>query len=625
MVVILPPFALLMWALFKRGFGWRQAFLLASASWGLLLVVITELLSLCNGLTDDLLALAWLGVAAGIYTTLFVFLKPTVACKQASRFSFAPSFALLFPIIAILAILALVDLVAPPNNFDSMTYHMARVVHWMQNHNVYHYPTHIERQLHQNPGAEFIILHLQILSGGDRYANLVQWFAMVGSVIGVSLIAAQLRASVHVQIFAAALCCSIPMGILQACNTQNDYVIGFWLVCLVSFILTANEETGGRRWLYVLAVGAALGLAVLTKGTAYCYAPPLALWFCVNQVRRFRWSAAGPFIATMAIALALNCGHYYRNIELYGSPIGSGLGGIGNRYKYTNDVHGPKVVISNLIRNTLTDLAIPPMSVSNTIKNAGLWTLGVLGIDPQDPRTTVTGNYLLVPGSAWNDENFAANPIHVVLILLTLPTLILGSWPEKRPIRVYAASLVAGYLILCWLLRYQYWCNRLHLTLIVLWTPLIALAMDRACRKWVLHAISWLLLASVIPVIITNIQHPLIGPMNIFTMPRQSQYDMKGPEVEAFNAGFAKKLQQYEYTRVGLIVGWNTHEYPLWMLLWKNNPDIRIEHISVKNPSARKAVSPGVAPFDPQALFGLDQELGIAKYQFRQPSTQPTQ
>lgn len=96
-----------------------------------------------------------------------------------------------------------------------MTYHMSRVVHWIQNRSIAHYPTHITRQLHQSPWTEYAILHFQILSGSDRFANLIQWFSMVGATLGVSLIAKQMGADLRGQFFAAVFSITIPMGILQ--------------------------------------------------------------------------------------------------------------------------------------------------------------------------------------------------------------------------------------------------------------------------------------------------------------------------------------------------------------------------------------------------------------------------
>ena len=104
---------------------------------------------------------------------------------------------------------------------------MAQVRHWIQQQSVAHYPTHITRQLFSNPWAEFTIAHLFLLTGTDRLANSVQWFSMVGSLIAVSLIAARLGADKRGEVLAAVVAATIPMGILQASSTQNDYVTAF--------------------------------------------------------------------------------------------------------------------------------------------------------------------------------------------------------------------------------------------------------------------------------------------------------------------------------------------------------------------------------------------------------------
>jgi hypothetical protein len=84
-----------------------------------------------------------------------------------------------------------------------MSYRLARIVHWIQNPSVTYYPTSYLPQLYQKPWSEFTIMHFQILSGSDRFANLAKWFSMVGSIIGVSLIAKQLDADLRGRVFSA--------------------------------------------------------------------------------------------------------------------------------------------------------------------------------------------------------------------------------------------------------------------------------------------------------------------------------------------------------------------------------------------------------------------------------------
>src|SRR5207249_2498683 len=213
----------------------------------------------------------------------------------------------------------LIALIAPPNNWDSMTYHMSRVAHWIQNRSVDFYPTSIPRQLYQNPWAEFVIMNLQALSGGDRFANLVQWYSMLGSIVGVTVIAKQLGADPRGQIFAAVIAATIPEGILQASSTQNDYVESFWILCLSHYVIRLNTKPN-----LASSIGAAssLGLAILTKATAYVWAFPFLLWLFLSGLKTWRWKLAKVAIVIALIAVAINVDHYARNFKLYGSLIG---------------------------------------------------------------------------------------------------------------------------------------------------------------------------------------------------------------------------------------------------------------------------------------------------------------
>lgn len=246
MLAILPLLSLILLSIIfaQREPCLRKAILSALLIVGIFIVATTEILSLVYWLNFVAVLLAWSSFNLGLLVTIIcqkyyrgiitaltkaIYLLP----QQLSWFLAS----LLLGIISILAIVGIIALVAPPNTWDSMTYHMSRVVHWIQNGGVAHYPTYNLPQLFHPPFAEFGITHLHILSNSDRLANLVQWFSAVGSAIGVSLIAKELNADRRRQVFAVVFAATIPMAILQASSSQNDYVVTFWLVCLAYYIL----------------------------------------------------------------------------------------------------------------------------------------------------------------------------------------------------------------------------------------------------------------------------------------------------------------------------------------------------------------------------------------------------
>jgi hypothetical protein len=333
---------------------------LALIVWGVLVTFITEITSVFRLLTFGSLLLIWLLIDITlicIYSRLYRKNKKkfiNLDFNVTYKWSFCSTLQL-GSLITIVVIIGLTALIAPPNTWDSMTYHMSRVVHWIQNQSVAHYPTSITRQLYLPPWAEYAIAHLQILSNSDRFANLVQWFSLVGSIIGVSLIAKQLYGNLRSQIVSAVVCVTIPIGILQGSSTQNDYVVAFWLVCFVYFSLLAIQSR--INFSHSVLVGISLGLAILTKPTAYIYAFPFFCWLMLSGKKRLGWKLWKPFITIIAIVILINIGHYLRNLELYGSFLGESGG-------YTNQIFGIRVLISNIIRNLALHISTPIGSIA---------------------------------------------------------------------------------------------------------------------------------------------------------------------------------------------------------------------------------------------------------------------
>ena len=332
MLAILPLLSLVLLSIIfgQREYCWRKAILSAFVIVGVFIVATTEILSLVFWLNFVAVLLAWSLFNFGLLVVIVhqkyhqgiiadftkaIYLFP----QQLSWFSVS----LLLGIVGIATIVGTIAVVAPPNTWDSMTYHMSRVVHWIQNGSVAHYPTYNLPQLFHPPFAEFGITHLQILSNSDRFANLIQWFSAVGSGIGVSLIAKELNADRRGQIFAAVFAATIPMGILQASSTQNDYVVTFWLLCLVYYILLSFKT---EKKVYIFwFIGASLGLGILTKSSAYLYGFPFMAWFSLALLwrGRWRWQAWQTIGLTTLLAVILNVGHYWRNFDLFNSFLGT--------------------------------------------------------------------------------------------------------------------------------------------------------------------------------------------------------------------------------------------------------------------------------------------------------------
>ena len=62
----------------------------------------------------------------------------------------------------------------PPNNWDSMTYHLARIAYWLQEQSVLHFDAGTARQLAQPPNGEFLQGWALAVTDSDRFAAVVQ-------------------------------------------------------------------------------------------------------------------------------------------------------------------------------------------------------------------------------------------------------------------------------------------------------------------------------------------------------------------------------------------------------------------------------------------------------------------
>jgi hypothetical protein len=565
--------------------GWRQAALESFVVLGVLLWLFTEALGAVRAITFPALAGAW-GTTSLVLAGLAwkrsgksmrdAISKEGADLRRIWKTSARGDIAALIYMGLSALILALIAMTAAPNTWDSLTYHLSRVMHWQQNRTLDFYPTAIQRQLAFGPLAEMGVLNLQILAGSDRLANFVQYFAMAGCAIGVSLLARRLGGQPRAQLFAALAAMTLPMGVLQATSTQNDYVAALWCVCFTALVLAQMQQEPSTR--LSLLAGAALGLAILTKATAMLFAASFGIWFALSAVRRLKLRAFWPLTNVLGAAIIITCPYSIRNYELYGNPLGMSSGP--ELAGYTNVIHSPPVLASNLLRNLGSQLSSPFGGLNDTIEMLIDKAHRVIGIDVNDPRTSWHKEHFQLIFTTHEDS--AVNPLDAIMILVSGALLL--CFKDSKTIK-YGMSLAAAFMIFSYVLKWQPWQSRLLLTLFVLAMPLVAVVLSRYLPGRQLYVVELLLAAAAVPYLVSNPTRPLVGTNSILLRDRISQYFTYAADHAAPYAQAAETTRDLNCERIGLITDVESPEYLMWATMRVYNSQARLEDILVRNVS----------------------------------------
>lgn len=547
----------------------RDLSLRAITTLGVIVLLSTELLGPLHLLTPAAIWTIWFLTALAAIANVRR-LKPNFKATSPAALT-----ALCLLGITLIAILVgFTALVSPPNSADAMAYHLPRVVYWIQQRSVAFFPTPYYNQITLQPLAEYFMLHLWLLSGGDRLTNLVQFFGFSGSLIAVSLIARELSLPPRAQAFAALFAATLPAGILAASGAKNDYLLALWLAAMTYFALR-------RDWPWAAL---ALGLALATKATAYLFAPPLLLAALLPTNPR---KLLRPVLTLAAGALLLNAPQYWRNIDLSGGPLGFDSAQGDGVFRWRNDHLGWRALTSNAIRHLSDQLGARSDHWNQQVYQTALTLHRTLSLDPNDPSTTWPWTHFDPPRNA-NHEANANNRWHLLLLLLSLPVaLILRS----RRALTHAAALFTGFLVFCFYLKWQPFMSRLELPLFVLSAPLAALLLLAIPHRLAAAALCLFLLNNSRPYLLENWTRPLKGPNSILNTPRDLAYfnDMSQWNNRESYVQSAQQVIQSRCNTIGLDITRNQLEYPFIALVRAQNPAAHFQHTGVTNASARYA------------------------------------
>lgn len=582
---ILP---LVAWALlfsFARTHGrhWRESFVLSLVGWGVLIWTASELQSLMAGLKPIAALVYWLGITGFLLVVVLRAHRRVVGGGSDGSQRTLPirdraASALLLTLAGLSLTVALVAVVCPVMAWDALAYHLPRVFYWVQYGTIEPFPAANHRQLFMAPWPAFAQLQHYLLAGSDRLANLLQWLAMIASAITVSSIAQELGAGRRAQIVASAFALSIPMGVLQGSTSQTDYVVTCWLA-VVAFYVFRRLGTSRFAFLDQLAMGAAVGLAVASKGTAIPIMIPFLAVYVVVELRQDCTASAGwrRVIVVGSVALLLNAPHMIRNDDVFGDPFAPAA----HRQLVNNESFHPRYLISNLTRQAFAHLgtwnenhAVPLIAASDRLHE---W----LSIEDGDPVNSHKGQKLWIPPLS-GSENTSGNPLHLLLYLFCAALLCRHLQRDvARRLVVFGLCLVSSTLLFCVLIKYQHSISRLHLPLFVLATPWAAAILGRYLPTRIVMATGWLLVLAAVPHLVFSEFRPLIGPNSIWRTPREQLQYRWGRSYEPAVKSIAERASKRNVTTLGLVSDGEMLEYHLWHALRDHYDTMpRLENVS---------------------------------------------
>lgn len=479
-----------------------------------------------------------------------------------------------------------------PYNWDSMTYHLPRIFHWLQNGSVEHYATHIDRQVASPVLGAFVNLHVYAMTNGnDLLVNLLQCFSYLTNGLLVYHIAAKIRCSKPYCVMASVLYFSMPIAFAEALSTQVDNYSALWMLCFsyLTLNMLRQEERfvmSTRNSVRVIMLSLCVAFGYLAKPSVGVGMVIFALWLLIVMLKR-KDSIAAIACYTLVgggiLALIL-APEFYRNIVTFSSFSSPDAG----QRQLIGSLH-PRHILVNFVKNFTFNMPVVWLYDSSFI----IWKYvmrfaRLLEIDIDSPVISEDGREFVVRDAQNYGNSTAVNPLIVWLVIGCAVLFVLKN--RKRHLgelrNQYFITAAFSFLCFCAVLRWEPFVSRYMISYLAILCPAVAGQSEMflegrnegELRKRVgFSAIFYFLCASEMVGLIYY--HGSIalrsGTEEYFVSRKEIEEDYK--EVISF-------VNNRGYDKVGLLIGGDSHEYPLNAMI---NHNARIEHVNVTNATGK--------------------------------------
>lgn len=524
-------------------------------------------------------------------------------------------FVILFGMISVLAV------VTVPYNWDSMTYHMPRVLHWVQNQSVAHYATNIVRQTASPVFHEFICTELYLLTQSrDVLFNLIQCAAFFTNAWIIFEIAKKLGCEEKYCKAGTLLFCAMPIAFGEALTTQNDNLACVFFLIYIYYLLDFlhrkekiedNRETCGK----CICMAACVGFGYLTKPTV---SMGMAFWavvllvFCIIRKDSVK-TIIKLIFAALPVMILLMAPEMIRNIRTFGAILAPITGA-----RQLVGTLNPKYLFVNGLKNLSFNLPTIYIPASSEILGKMIYLIAaVSGVDINHESIAEDGKeFMLRAGSDYGHDTAVNFTILLTAIVCFLWCLYRRKAVDKYQ-KTYTYGTVVSFVCICILIRWEPFVSRYMLPYLALMCPMVAVwaeDISKNCRSEVVKRsfmpiICWMAILDLM--LLFSYHGEIVVKQG---MSRPSAYFTTRGSVRDEYLNICSYLKEAETKNIGILLGEDTYEYPIQYML-KHSVE-RIEHVLVGNDTG-KCEDPSFVPdyIIAEEIFAQEElEVGTHRY-----------
>ena len=464
-------------------------------------------------------------------------------------------------------------IITVPYNHDSMTYHLSRVMYWIQHQSVDYYETAVIRQLYSPVFAEYINLNMFLFTGGDLFANMLQNLSSYGVLLLLYGIIRRMGCGIKWALFGCILATGMNIFFAESLTTQVDMVGAFYLMILIYMMIEVLYEDkillSFKSFGQFALLGLVSGLIYITKTNVCIPAAVIVLYVVLAKLLRGNFKIIFLGLASLICICAVVFTTFARNYEAFNGDFMANV----NVARIATGSYSPRFVILNVAKNLVT----AGFERNSELLNGGMKALSkVLKVDLNSPEISFGKRPFEFNHSQIHySQNMDIAGAHLVIPLFLIVTVICLWYVIKRHSKAdgLCFALIMQIFSILIALRWQPWSSRLLLpSLIAAVVPIVYYFQDitsrfrledlkyKICFFLVLDLIFQCGLCSM-----EGLMYHSYVALNSIVRPRYAGYfgmGQKGTTFIAYNK-FSDIIDAGTYQNIGLDTSGGSYHYPV--------------------------------------------------------------